>query len=131
MYWTMKVTVRIAWVRSAESISNYVGYKDFYVPWTQISSKFIKLNEPSVQFRFTHFGIKIFKNCAVVLPIKTWVWLKYSWNLLKCVAPTKKRWLEIFDLQMYIHDQWFLKKSTLQVFFFSFFIYSGTVWLRD
>ena len=34
---------------------------------------------------FTSFWYQNCKNCkVVVLPIKIWIWLKYSWNLLMC-----------------------------------------------
>ena len=33
---------------------------------------------------FTPFWYQNCKNCKVVLPIRIWIWLKYSWNLLMC-----------------------------------------------
>ena len=33
---------------------------------------------------FTPFWYQNCKKCKVVLPIKLWIWLKYSWNLLMC-----------------------------------------------
>ena len=35
---------------------------------------------------FTPFWYQYCKNCKVVLPIKIWIWLKYSWNLLMCLG---------------------------------------------
>ena len=31
---------------------------------------------------FTPFCYQNFKNCKVILPIRIWIWMKYSWNLL-------------------------------------------------
>ena len=33
---------------------------------------------------FTPFWYQNCKNCKVVLPIRIWIWMKYSWNLLMC-----------------------------------------------
>ena len=35
---------------------------------------------------FTPFWYQNCKKCKVVLPIKLWIWLKYSWNLLMCIV---------------------------------------------
>ena len=32
----------------------------------------------------TPFWYQNCKNCKVLLPIRIWIWLKYSWNLLMC-----------------------------------------------
>ena len=37
---------------------------------------------------FTPFLYQNCKNCKVVLPIRIWIWLKYSGNLLMCNLPT-------------------------------------------
>ena len=36
---------------------------------------------------FTPFWYQNCKNCKVVLPIRIWIWLKYSWNLLMWDSP--------------------------------------------
>ena len=51
----------------------------------------IKPNVTSIYFTiknriFTPFWYQNCKNCKVVPPMKIWIWLEYSWNLLMCVV---------------------------------------------